>query len=81
MEKEFKGRCKGVKLTKRGKDDNHICLQIITEDDDSWFPSDIPFSSSWIDELIQQLQFAKKYIETHEPDIYEGRQYGWKFKS
>lgn len=78
---EFKGQCKGVKLTERGVNDNHICLQILTEDDENWFPSENSFSSGWIDELIEQLQIAKKYMETQEPDIHEGRQYGWKFKS
>ena len=79
----FKGRCKGVELIKRGINDNHICINILTEDDGNWFvsKSEIGFSSSWIDELIEQLQNAKKYIETQEPDMYEGRQYGYKFKS
>jgi hypothetical protein len=81
MEIEFKGKCKGVKLLKRETNDNHICLQILTEDDEYWFPSANPFSSFWIDELIEQLQKAKQFIETQEPDIYDGHQYGWKFKS
>lgn len=80
MEKEFKGICKGVKLTKRDKNDNHICLQILTEDDENWFVSASPFSSFWIDDLIEQLKTAKAYIETQEPDMYEGRQYGYKFR-
>ena len=80
MEKEFKGHSKGVKLTKRGENDNHICLQILTEDDENWFASANPFSSYWIDDLIEQLKITKAYIETQEPDMYEGRQYGWKFR-
>ena len=78
---EFKGICKGIKLTERGIDDPHICVQILTEDDKNWFASKNPFSSSWIDELIEELQIAKSYMETQEPDIYNGVQYGWKFKS
>lgn len=77
---EFKGQCKGVILTKRGEHDEHICIQILTEDDENWFASANAFSSGWIDELIEQLQQAKKYLETQEPDLHEGRQYGWKFK-
>lgn len=80
MEKEFKGHCKGVKLIKRGENDNHICLQILTEDGENWFAPANSFSSYWIDDLIEQLKIAKAYIETQEPDMHEGRQYGWKFR-
>jgi hypothetical protein len=76
----FKKECKGVVLERRGEDDNHICVRIVTQDDGSWFSSKESFSSYWIDELIIALQEAKKYIETQEPDIYDNRQYGWKFK-
>ena len=81
MEIEFKGQCKGIRLSKRGRNDNHICIQILTEDDDNWFASAEPFSSSWIDELITQLQATKEYLKTQEPAISNGRQYGWNFKS
>lgn len=80
MEKEFKGECKGVRLRERAPNDNHICVEILTEDDENWFTSDSYFSSVWIDDLITQLQAAKAYVETQEPDMFEGRQYGWKFK-
>ncbi len=75
---EFKGNCKGVRLEKRGKNDNHIKVILLTEDDDNWFEGD-SFSSFWIDELIEKLIQAKKFIETQEPDIYDGVQYGYKF--
>ena len=52
---EFLGACKGVRLVKRGPDDPHICLLILTEDDDNWFPSKEPFSSFWLDDLLVQL--------------------------
>jgi hypothetical protein len=78
---EFKGQCKGVELVKRETNDNHICVRILTEDDDDWFASASSFSSSWLDELIEQLQLAKKYIESQEPDMFNGKQYGWKFKT
>lgn len=38
------------------------------------------FSSYWIDDLIEQLKNAKSFIESQEPDVYEKRQYGFKFK-
>jgi len=77
---EFKGECKGVRLEKRGENDNHIIVKILTEDDESWFESD-KFSSYWIDEMIEKLQEAKKYIESQEPDIYDNRQYGYRFSN
>ena len=80
MEKEFKGECKGVRLVPRGANDNHICIEILTEDDGNWFESNQSFSSYWIDDLIEQLTLAKQYMKTQSPHIHEGRQYGWKFK-
>ena len=80
MGKDFLGVCKGVHLDKRGENDNHITVQILTEDDGNWFASEKGFSSYWIDDLINQLQKAKEFLEKQEPDIYDGRQYGWKFK-
>lgn len=77
---EFKGQCKGVRLEKRGDGDNHIKVVLLTEDDENWFDGD-SFSSSWIDEMIEKLQEAKRYIETQEPDIYNGRQYGYRFSN
>jgi hypothetical protein len=77
---EFKGDCKGVRLKNRSENDNHICVEILTEDDENWFVSETSFSSYWIDELIEQLQNAKSFIETQEPDIYKNKQYGFKFK-
>ena len=79
---EFKGECKGVRLVKRNENDPHICVQILTEDDGDWFTNDNQsFSSYWIDDLIEQLNNAKQFIESQEPDIYNGRQYGYKFKN
>jgi len=79
---DFKGNCKGVRLVKRGTEDSHISVQILTEDDGDWFVDERnQFSSYWIDDLITQLQEAKSYIESQDPDIYEGKQYGYKFKN
>ena len=77
---EFKGECKGVRLVSRGKKDSHISIEILAKDDGNWFECGTPFSSYWVNELIQKLQEAKQFIETQEPDIYEGKQYGYKFK-
>ena len=32
---EFKGECKGIQLTKRGENDSHIVVSILTEDDEN----------------------------------------------
>lgn len=78
---EFKGECKGIQLTKRGENDPHIMVSILTEDDEDWFIDEKnKFSSYWIDDLINQLQKAKLFINTQEPDIYKDKQYGFKFK-
>lgn len=75
---EFKGTTKGVKLEKRGINDDHIIVVILVEDDGEWYAKDF-FSSYYIDELIEQLQEAKKYIETQTPDMFQGEVYGYKF--
>ena len=90
--KEFKGECMGVRLSERNssyyepgmvlgdsKDDKHIMVEIMVEDDDNWFVKE-SMSSAWLDELIEQLQMARKFMDTQKPDIYQGTQYGWKFK-
>ena len=75
---EFKGECKGIGLRKRGVNDPHVEVVLLVEDDETWYETG-SFSSCWIDELIEKLQEAKKYLETKEPDIYNGVQYGYKF--
>ena len=78
---DFKGDCKGIRLTRRGENDPHIMVNILTEDDENWFVNENnTFSSYWIDDLIKQLNNAKSFIESQEPDIYENNQYGFKFK-
>jgi hypothetical protein len=78
----FLGHSKGIGLRVRGKDDLHVCFLILTEDDESWFASHNSFSSHWAPELIAQLQAAVSWCEAHcEPDINNGIQYGWRFKS
>lgn len=33
---KIKGDCHGVSFTRRGKDDNHILVTILLEDDEHW---------------------------------------------
>ena len=77
MTREFLGNCAGVRLVPRGDDDNHICVEILAEDDGTWQQGN-EFSSFWLDELIAQLQAARRYIKTQKPDP-EG--FGYEFKT
>ncbi len=76
--KAFLGSCKGVALEERGEGDPHVCLVILTEDDEHWFPSKNGFSSFWTDDLIEQLQAAKQWMEEN-CDSDDGC--GWKFRA
>lgn len=82
MRREFKGNCIGVRLEERGgPSDRHICFKLLIEDDENWIETDFSVSSGWIDETIKMLQAARAHMKDHaQPDITEGRQYGWKFK-
>ena len=75
-EKPFLGSCHGVILTRRGKDDPHVCMHIITEDDGNWHISDTGFSTFWLPKLISVLQEAQDWMEKNcDPDTH-----GWKFR-
>ena len=82
MRKEFKGDCIGIRLSNRsGHGDKHICFTLLTEDDEDWIETNFNVSSAWLDETIQMLEAAKAYMKSSaNPDIFEGIQYGWKFK-
>jgi hypothetical protein len=74
------GKQFGVKFEGRGVDDKHILVRLLTEDDETWHETGVCCSSFWIDDLIEVLQQTKSYLNAQEPDICDGRQYGWKFK-
>lgn len=80
--KVFKGELKGIVLSKRGDNDPHIMFTIISEDDGDWFKEVNNCSSSyWIDDLREQITEASIWLKNEAlPDIYEGRQYGYKIK-
>ena len=78
-EKVFLGSCHGVILTRRGgKDDPHVCVQIITEDDENWFISDNNFSSFWLPPLMSVLQQAQDWMEKN---CDSDDKFGWKFRT
>jgi hypothetical protein len=80
--KVFKGSCIGVVLEKRedweNPNDPHICFFIIHEDDGNWFESKTGHtSSSWIDDMIKQLQLARAWMD----EFCTMSNYGWDYHS
>lgn len=63
--KVFLGECHGVGLIERGHGDEHVCIQILTEDDENWFTSESPFSSYWLPGLQIVLQEARDWMRAN----------------
>lgn len=59
------GEQAGVKLIPRGKDDNHILIQLLAEDDENWHETDYIFSSYWLDDLIKVLELTKTHLNNN----------------
>lgn len=82
--KVFLGSIHGFALTKRGPNDDHIILTLLTVDDEHWRVSDgmNVYSSAWIEEEIELLNEVKKWCEENcTPEtVFNGKQYGWRFK-
>ncbi|CAB4143099.1 hypothetical protein UFOVP434_77 [uncultured Caudovirales phage] len=77
---EIKKDCHGVKLIPRGKDysDPHVCIQLLTEDDEMWFDCGQPFSAAWLDELIELLTETRALLKS---DVFEKEPIcGYRFK-
>jgi len=71
----------GILLRNRGKDDKHVCFEILGEDDGYWFSTNGTASSAWFENLEGVVAEARKWCEENcEPDIHNDIQYGWKFK-
>lgn len=60
---ELKGKQFGVRLVQRASKDEHICIQLLSEDDENWFEVGNSFSAYWLDDLISILQNAKTILE------------------
>lgn len=75
---EIKGKQFGVRFEPRGDgaNDNHICIQILTEDDENWFEAGNSFSSYWLEDLITVLQTANDAMKQNAKK--DGK-YGYKF--
>lgn len=69
----IKSECHGVVLSKRSssKEDNHVMITVITEDDENWFVSENPgFSSFWFPLYITVMKRALKWMkENCDPDM------------
>ena len=75
---EFLGSCFGVILTRRGREDPHICFQIVVEDDGNWFVSENGGDSYWLAELHEQMGRAIEWCKNNaQPDK---RNIGWKVR-
>jgi len=82
--KVFLGNIHGYALTKRGQNDNHVLVTLLSYDNDHWRVKNgmVVYSTSWIQEEIALLQAIETWCEQNcEPDtVYDGKQYGWEFK-
>ena len=61
--KEFRGECRGVQLTQRGRNDKHVMFKFLTEDDGNWFVSGQECSSHWMKDLMLQMSLAVCWCE------------------
>jgi hypothetical protein len=87
QQKEFLGDCIGVRLTPRGPSDKHAMVALLVEDDGRWNETHFRVSSHWLDETIEQLQTARRFLDTQTPDIVAdapgfppNKQFGWRLK-
>ena len=78
MIKRITGDQFGIEFEKREEKDNHICLQLLMEDDGHWYTHGESFSSHWLDDLIDVLQIAKGRMEAMAQKEKDG--YGYLFK-
>ena len=61
---EFLARGEYASSEYDGKEtDRHIVVQLLSEDDEHWSNKGTPFSSFWIDDLIDVIKQAKIYLD------------------
>lgn len=80
----FIGEIIGILLRNRGIGDPHIIFELVNEDDGFWSPNNISsgsYSSSWFEDYIEVFTDTMNWCrENCDPDIYNGIQFGWKFR-
>lgn len=76
----FFGHQFAVRLVHRGPKDSHVCFELLTEDDDNWFPvRGCGASSFWMPDMQRVLRAAQKWLKQNgKPDMYKNVQYGYK---
>ena len=68
----------GVRLVRRGEDDPHVCIQVLSEDDGNWLCSENSFSSFWLSDLQGVLRDAERWMKKNCKKSADG--YGYDFK-
>jgi hypothetical protein len=78
----FFGELKGIRLVTREQEDNHICFEILTKDDEHWFVSSESASSHWLPDLLTAFSATKSWLEINaELDTSKFGTYGYRLKS
>ncbi|KKN26951.1 hypothetical protein LCGC14_0869470 [marine sediment metagenome] len=62
------GECLGIELVKRSDDDEHICIQLLIEDDGNWFNLGNSFSSFWIEDLVDVIKGTSVHLRSMPDD-------------
>ncbi len=73
MINDILGGCIGIRFKDRG--DNHILLQLMIEDNETWHETDFCISSYWLDELVRVCQRATTRLKNQaikDPDVPNG---------
>jgi len=70
----------GVIFEKRGEDDPHVCITLISEDDGTWHVGGAGegFSSTWITDLAGVVKEAREWLD--ENCISSPDDFGWTFQ-
>lgn len=77
---DFKAKdgCFGLTLTRRGINDNHLMIELLSEDDGNWW-IESTFSSYYLDAYIDMLLKAKKELETNPRFKKDKKEGGYRF--
>lgn len=78
---ELRGKQFAVSLSKRGPEDPHIVIQLMSEDDEQWFPVGNAFSSYWIEDLLQVLELAQFSLARSDKFEKDPSGYGYQLKA
>ena len=79
----FFGEQHGVRLVKRGRNDPHICFEILSEDDGHWYVScgGSYASSYWMPGLLKVMRFAQKWMKRNCLDDVGKNGHWWGYKA